>query len=163
MHISLATQSHIDGLAHIVKATFHLACPDNSDRDLQSIYIAKHLSANTFSQLICSTKHQVWVAIEGNTPVGLAVLELTSNDSAMLSKLYVLPTFHGQGIALALYKTTLNYVKTNGFKKLNLSVYSGNLKAKSFYEKQGFVLLKTCDFVMETEIHKDHIYELPII
>ncbi|WP_414153675.1 hypothetical protein [Psychrosphaera haliotis] len=57
----------------------------------------------------------------------------------------------------------ISYVISCGIKKLNLSVYSGNSKAKSFYEKQGFTLQKTCDFIMETEIHEDHIYELSVV
>jgi len=103
------------------------------------------------------------VALEGKEAVGLAVMETVTDNLAMLSKLYVLPNFQGKGIAFELYKTVLNYVITCGFKELNLSVYSGNLKAKSFYEKQGFILLKECDFIMETELHEDHVYELSVV
>jgi len=163
MNISLAEQSHINGLVQVLKNTFHLACPEDSSRDLQSLYISKHLSAHNFSQYLSSKKHKVWVALEGKEVVGLAVMEVISSDLAMLSKLYVLPSFQGKGLALALYNTLLNYVIISGFKKLNLSVYSGNLKAKSFYETQGFILLKKCDFAMETELHEDHIYELSVV
>ena len=57
----------------------------------------------------------------------------------------------------------MNHTKKSGYKKLNLSVYSGNLKAKAFYEKQGFKLVSDYDFLMETELHKDHIYELSVV
>ena len=163
MKISLAEPSHVNGLAYIVKSTFHLACPEDSNRDLQSVYISKHLSEHNFKQLLSSKKHKVWVALEGEGPVGLAVMEVVTDNLAMLSKLYVLPSFQGKGVAIELYKTVLNYVISCGVKKLNLSVYSGNSKAKSFYEKQGFILLETCDFIMETEIHEDHIYELSVV
>lgn len=163
MNISLADQSHIKGLAHIVKTTFHLACPEDSNRDLQSAYISKHLSVDNFSQLLSSKKHKIWVALEGKEPVGLAVMDAVTSDLAMLSKLYILPSFQGKSVAAELYKTVLNYVKISEFKKLNLSVYSGNSKAKSFYEKQGFMLVKKCDFIMETESHEDHIYELSVV
>lgn len=163
LNISLAEQSHIKGLAHIVETTFHLACPEDSNRDLQSTYISKHLSADNFSQLLNSKNHRVWVAIEGKEPVGLAVMDAVTSDLAMLSKLYILPSHQGTGVAAELYKTVLHYVKSSGFKKLNLSVFSGNSKAKSFYEKHGFILIKTYDFIMETETHEDHIYELSVV
>lgn len=30
-------------------------------------------------------------------------------------------------------------------------------------KKQGFILQSKCDFIMETEIHNDHIYKLSIV
>ncbi|MFA0442277.1 hypothetical protein BCU70_03390 [Vibrio sp. 10N.286.49.C2] len=142
MSISLAEPLHINGLAHIVKSTFHLACPEDSNRDLQSVYISKHLSAYNFEQLLSSKSHQVWVALEEKEPIGLAVMETMTENLAMLSKLYVLPSFQGEGVALELYKTVLNYARACGFEELKLSVYSGNLKAKSFYEKTRVYIAK---------------------
>jgi GNAT superfamily N-acetyltransferase len=163
MNIMFAEQSHIDGLASIVRTTFHLACPKNSQRDLQSVYISKHLCAQSFKQLLSSEHHNIWVALEEKEPIGFAVMERMSDELAMLSKLYVLPDYQGKGAALSLYNAVVNHTKKSGYKKLKLTVYSGNLKAKAFYEKQGFILVGDHDFLMETELHKDHIYELEVI
>ncbi len=96
MNITFAEQSHIDGLAYIVKTTFHLACPEDSNCDLQSAYISRHLSAHNFKQLLSSDNHKVWVALEGKEPIGLAVMERVSDKLATLSKLYVLPKYQGK-------------------------------------------------------------------
>ncbi|WP_230961314.1 hypothetical protein [Psychrosphaera haliotis] len=90
---SLAEPSHINGLEDIVKSTFHLACPEDSNRDLQSVYISKHLSAHNFKQLLSSKKHKVWVALEEKEIIGLAVVEIMTENLAMLSKLYVYQAF----------------------------------------------------------------------
>ena len=42
-------------------------------------------------------------------------------------------------------------------RKIRFYVYSGNWKAKAFYEKLGFTFLEEVDFFMETEILTDHI------
>jgi ribosomal protein S18 acetylase RimI-like enzyme len=162
MKITFAEQSHIDRLAYIVRTTFHLACPKDSKRDLQSVYISKHLCAQSFKQLLSSEHYHIWVALEANQPIGFAVMQGMSDELAMLSKLYVLPDYQGKGVALSLYNAVVNHTKISGYTKLNLSVFSGNSKAKAFYEKQGFKLVGDHDFLMETELHKDHIYQLEV-
>ncbi|NMP17720.1 GNAT family N-acetyltransferase [Thalassotalea sp. Y01] len=162
MHITLAQQSHSSALANIVKSTFHLACPEDSDPALQSMYISKHLSESDFLKFINSDDCIVLVATKDTVVAGLAVIETECQEIAMLSKLYILPQFHGQGLAPKLVDEAINQSKTKGFKQLNLSVFSENLKAKAFYEKYGFKHVGECDFHMESEIHKDHLYELTL-
>lgn len=162
MKIIIAEQTHSEALANIVRSTFHLACPENSDLDLQAKYIAKNLCAKHFESFINSEKHIVLVALEDSEPAGLAVIEKESDSVAFLSKLYVLPKYHGKGLALSLFNEALEKVKSLGLNTLKLSVYSGNIKAKAFYEKQGFKHTGNCDFLMETELHEDHMYELAI-
>ena len=160
MNIILAEKSHSKKLAEIIKATFHLACPESSDRNLQSIYTTKHLSAQSFKKLIDDERHKVWAAVDSKELVGFAVMVMDSDELPMLSKLYILPDYHGKRFAPKLCKAVIDYAKIRRYKALNLLVYSGNLKAKAFYEKQGFKLIGSCDFHMETEVHKDHLYQL---
>ena len=160
--INLADQSHIEALVGIISSTFHLSCPKESSRDLQAIYITKHFSKDTFSRLVASEHSVVWVALDNTQPITLAALEKKTNASAVLSKLYVLPEYHGLGIATMLCNALLKQAKHSGFKTLRLYVYSGNWKAIAFYEKLGFTFLKEVDFFMETEVHTDHIYELHV-
>ena len=162
MKVILADQSHIEALVGIISSTFHLSCPKESSRDLQAIYMTKHFSKDTFSRLVASEQSFVWVALDRNQPIALAALEKKSNASAILSKLYVLQKYHGSGIATMLCDALLKQAKLSGFKTLRLYVYSGNFKAKAFYEKLGFTFLEKVDFIMETEIHTDHVYELHV-
>lgn len=160
MYVTLAKKTQVEQLVEIVQCTFHLACPKDSNGDLQTNYIAKNLSVDNFSQFISSDNYMVLVAIEEFQPVGLAVLEKVSNNVGMLSKLYVLPKCHGKGVAAELLNEVFNRAKESGYNQLNLCVYSGNLKAKTFYEKHGFIHKGECDFEMETELHIDHVYAL---
>lgn len=99
MNIMLAEHAHAEKLSEIIQATFLLACPENSVQNLQSLYIAKHLSAKHFKQFISDNQHQVWVAIDSNIPIGLAVLDSNCEPYPMLSKLYVHPNYQGEGVA----------------------------------------------------------------
>ncbi len=100
--INLADQSHIEALVGIISSTFHLSCPKESSRDLQAIYMSKHFSKDTFSRLVASEHSVVWVALDNTQTIALAALEKETDASAVLSKLYVLPEYHGLGIATML-------------------------------------------------------------
>ncbi|RBP78003.1 GNAT family N-acetyltransferase [Marinomonas rhizomae] len=163
INIMFAEHSHLDNLAEIMRTTFHLACPENSNHDLQDLYISKHLNAKCFEQILNSEKDKVWVALSGKKAIGLAVLEHGSKDIAILSKLYVMPDYQGQGIAYNLYSSVFNYVQETGYSHLQLFVFSGNNRAKAFYKKQGFKLIGTDEFTMESEVHHDEIYEISVV
>ena len=163
MNIVFAKESHAEALAGIVKSTFHLACPKDSNPDLQLAYISKHLSTQKFKEFIVSDDNIVLAAVEESELVALAVIEKVTSNLACLSKLYVLPKCHGKGIAINLFEEAFKQVKKSKYKTLNLTVYSGNTKAKAFYEKKGFKLIGECEFLMETELHKDHVYEMEVV
>lgn len=162
MQIRYSESIDCKALEHIMKSTFYLACPDDSDRELQDVYIAENFTAEHFNTLLHDSAYKIWVAVYSGKVVGLAVLDIESNELAVLSKIYVLSEYHGKGIAKSLYQTLLNYAQSKQFKTIKLYVYSQNHRAKRFYEAQGFVFIDEDEFKMMSETHLDHIYELAL-
>src|SRR5690625_1524937 len=66
----------------------------------------------------------------------------TNKLEGMIPELYVLPQYRKNGIAKKLLANALDRLKREGFKKVQLNVYSGN-PAKQLYEKFGFYDIST--------------------
>lgn len=123
---------------------------------LQKIY-----SANSLEEQI-KNQHYFFLALKEYSPVGFASFSNVGSKVYKLQKIYVLPTEQKSGIGLALLTTVETVAKSKGATKLQLNVNRKN-NAKSFYEKQGFGVLKEedidigngffmNDYIMEKEL-----------
>lgn len=78
-----------------------------------------------------------FVAVSGDDVVGTATVgEL--DGCPVLWKLYVLPELHGCGFGSALLDAVLRSLPP-GAERLRLSYVEGNLEARRFYRRKGFV------------------------
>lgn len=76
--------------------------------------------------------------------VGITTSRKTEGDhTIMLDRLYILPSFQGQGVGKALMGAALTFFF--GIKTAFLEVESMNEKAIGFYEKQGFVFYEKAE------------------
>jgi len=82
---------------------------------------------------------------ENETPVGFASYSEIEKEIFKLHKLYVLPEKQGSGIGRDLLEYAINDIKFMAAKVLDLNVNRYNLKAKSFYERKGFVIIREED------------------
>jgi len=73
---------------------------------------------------------RVWVAIQGGRVVGYAALQ-----GAVLEQLFVAADVQQQGVGSQL----LEMARRTAGAQLNLYVFTGNLGARRFYERHGFV------------------------
>lgn len=78
-----------------------------------------------------------FVAVTGDDVVGTATVgEL--DGAPVLWKLYVLPELHGCGIGSALLSAVVQSLPA-GSQRLRLSYVDGNMEARRFYRRKGFV------------------------
>jgi ribosomal protein S18 acetylase RimI-like enzyme len=82
---------------------------------------------------------------ENDEPVGFASFQETAPGVYKLHKIYVLPSQQGKGTGRFMLDNIISRIKKKGAKALQLQVNRYN-KAKSFYEKLGFVVVKEADF-----------------
>ena len=82
----------------------------------------------------------------GAAPVGFSLLDRPSLPGAAsdgsdveLKRIYALSRFHGQGVGAALMDRALDQARGQGAERLLLGVYAGNMRARAFYAKNGFV------------------------
>jgi len=91
---------------------------------------------------------QVWVAEADGRPVGFAAV-----GADMLNHLYIAPEWQGRGVGGALLDAA-----RSGRDRLELWVFQGNERARTFYERRGFVLVKQTDGSGNEERTPDALY-----
>ena len=72
-----------------------------------------------------------------------------------LRQLYLLKGHHGTGIAAALMDWALAEAAKRGARELYLTVYTGNHRAKRFYERYGFVEVGPYAFMVGDQADED--------
>lgn len=88
------------------------------------------------------------VAVEGGEVVGYAVARIEAAFEVRrlrvfrrchLANLAVEPKSRGKGIGSRLLKEAINYARNRGAQEVYLEVRAGNVQARRFYEKRGFI------------------------
>lgn len=101
---------------------------------------------------------------EVNNPVGFASYQQMDKHTIKLHKLYVLPSQQGRGTGRKLVEFIISEIKQDTPVVLQLQVNRHN-RARQFYEKMGFAVIKECafdigngyvmdDYIMEKQITK---------
>lgn len=104
---------------------------------------------------------QFFILFDAEVPKGFAAVAPEGNAVFKLHKIYVLPTMQGTGAGKYLLSAVEDYVRSLGGETLLLNVNRYN-KARSFYEKMQFTVIKEVDvpigpywmndFVMEKQL-----------
>ena len=89
-----------------------------------------------------------FLALKNYMPIGFASFSKIEGSIYKLQKLYVLPSEQGTGTGLQLLSTVETVAKSMGGTFLQLNVNRRN-KAKSFYEKNGFTVVREEDIDIE--------------
>ena len=89
-------------------------------------------------------EQQFLLLFDSDLPVGFAAVSQEVPGYFKLHKIYVLPNMQGTGAGKYLLAEVENYVRSVGGKTLGLNVNRYN-KARSFYEKMNFVVVKEVD------------------
>jgi diamine N-acetyltransferase len=85
------------------------------------------------------------IVYEDGEPVGFASYGETAPAIFKLHKIYILPSQQGKGTGKFVIDFIINEIKNKGATALQLQVNRRN-KAKLFYEKLGFNIIKEFDF-----------------
>ena len=107
-------------------------------------------------------KHQFIIVLEDEAPVGFASFSPHENNPVVyhLNKIYVLPRQQGKNIGKQVLDYVINEIKSSGATSLQLNVNRNN-KALSFYEKQGFEIIREEDIdIGEGYFMNDYVMEL---
>ena len=88
---------------------------------------------------------QFILVYEDNEPVGYAAYFHKGDNIYKLDKIYVMPSQQGKGTGRFVIDHIVNEIKQKGATAVQLQVHRKN-KARSFYEKLGFVIIEEKDF-----------------
>ena len=84
-------------------------------------------------------------------------LSLEIHPAAELSKMYLLPDYHGAGVSTALMARTLATAKEWGVRCVWLGVNQENQRAQRFYAKNGFTINGTRTFQVGARRENDYV------
>lgn len=85
------------------------------------------------------------IIYDDKEPAGFASYQLTDNSTYKLHKIYILPSQQGKGTGKFLVDYIIDDIKHKKGSSLQLQVNRNN-RAKSFYEKLGFKVIREADF-----------------
>ncbi len=137
-------ESEIENIQFIAKNTWHTTYGHILSND-QSAYMLEMMYSK--SSLTNQIKKHVFIgAYENDSIVGFVSFEPNFDDTELtkIHKIYILPNQQGKGIGNILINETEKISRENNGKGLILNVNRNN-KAKDFYIKNGFEILKTED------------------
>ena len=169
--VHLATTDSVDAheLAAIAARTFPLACPPSTALENIASFIDTNLSATRFAEYLTDPQRAVLTAQQDGRIVGYAMLIRGVDDdtdvqraveirpAAELSKMYLLPDYHGGGVSTALMELTLATAAEWGVRCVWLGVNQGNRRAQRFYTKSGFKINGTRTFQVGARRENDYV------
>jgi len=88
-----------------------------------------------------------------------AAAAISVRPTAELSKIYVLETSHGHGVAPALLEASVEFARGTGARGMWLGVNQENVRANRFYDKSGFAKVGTKTFVVGGRHEDDFVRE----
>ena len=82
--------------------------------------------------------------------------------SLELRQFYVLKPWQGQGVSRQLMRWVIEEVKGRGDRDLYLSVFVDNHRARRFYERFGFKIVGSFQFMVGNHADEDHLMRLEL-
>lgn len=179
VHLATTDSVDTDELAAIAARTFPLACPPATPPENIASFIDANLSPARFAEYLTDPRRTVLTAQQDGRIVGYAMLIRGVSDdldippdvqqavdirpAAELSKIYLLPEYHGVGVSTALMELTLATAAEWGVRCVWLGVNQGNQRAQRFYIKSGFKINGTRTFQVGARLENDYVMvrELP--
>jgi len=134
-------------------------------------FIEANLTAERFEEYVADPGRVVLLAEEHEEVVGYAMLVhgepyddgvravVRHRPTTELSKIYVLPTAHGGGVARALMEAVLDVARDSGAAGIWLGTNQANARAQRFYVKSGFEQIGTKRFWVGDHWEDDFVFE----
>lgn len=129
MTIRTATTDDIPHLIHIATASILEGCEKEYTLHQRQVWSDRLASEPHWKKIL--TTQQVWLALEGEQPLGLTALDGVEH----IDYLYVHPAAHRQGIATQLYHMLLHSAKAQSAQRLYSEV---SHTARPFFERMGW-------------------------
>ncbi|KMT63331.1 GNAT family N-acetyltransferase [Paenilisteria newyorkensis] len=141
MHIKIAKSKedsqHISKLAHHI---WHEHYPSIITEEQIDYMLNKFQSADTiYSEIMNSTTYLM--AYKSTTFVGYAAF-YQKDTELFLSKLYINPAYHKQGIGKQLFTEITQFAEKNNLPSIRLFVNKYNTNSIEAYKKMGFTVEK---------------------
>lgn len=159
-------------LAAVAAVTFPLACPPSTTEQAKADFVANELSESNFVRCIARPDHILLLAEVDGVTAGYTMLvaadprdpdvaaAVVARPTIELSKFYVMPDQHGNGVAAALMDASVAAAREAGAVSMWLGVNNENARANRFYDKSGFAIVGHKKFRLGDVDEDDYVREL---
>lgn len=134
-----------------------------SDQDLDNFFAKQH-SVECYKNWVLAKDHEVLISKDQDDIQGFAVngpCHLPHPDvdakSGELLRIYVDRRYQGLGVGGKLLQASLDWLQEN-FSTLWVGVWSGNYRAQTIYEKQGFEKVAEYDYPVGDVVDREFIF-----
>lgn len=171
-----ATPHDASALAAVAAVTFPLACPPHTTAEAIAAFIRSVLSAERFGEYADDPARRLLVAEQADGElIGYTMVNLGEpadgdvraairvRPTAELSKCYVMPGHHGEGVAGLLMEASLRAAADAGAEGIWLGVNEENARAQRFYGKHGFERVGSKRFLVGDRLEDDWVMERPLV
>jgi ribosomal protein S18 acetylase RimI-like enzyme len=176
VQVDPATAADLVELADVAAATFPLACSSSAAAEDIDAFIVATLSASRFGEYLADPDRVVLTATDADRIIGYTMLirradvsgvdadvppSVTPRPAVELSKMYVLPDWHGRGAAGLLMQAGIAWAEAGGAGTVWLGVNQGNQRAQRFYRKHGFDTVGARTFRLGANLEDDFVMVRP--
>lgn len=169
IQLSKVTIQNIESLQEIGKQTFiETFGNENSEVNMMK-YLEEGFSTHKLFDEVSNPNTEFYFAILNDRIVGYLKLnignaqtELQEHNGLEIERIYVLKQFQGQKIGQFLFEKALHIAKLKKVDYIWLGVWEENLKAISFYKKNGFVAFDQHVFMLGNDEQIDIMMKLII-
>jgi len=138
--------SEIDDLQKIGRQTFEETFSEYNSKENLETYLDEGFSYEKLTAELTNGDSEFYFAILENEVIGYLKVnfgnsqtELKDNKALEIERIYVSKEFHGKKVGQLLYDKATEIAKEKNSEYLWLGVWENNLRALSFYRKNGFV------------------------
>jgi GNAT superfamily N-acetyltransferase len=156
--IKHATLSDIPVVIQIQEKTWEPTYREILTSEQIEYMFEKIYSEKALENQMTEGRQHFMLLFNAESPEGFAAVSEEETGYFKLHKIYVLPTTQGTGAGKFLLSAVENYVRSKNGKKLALNVNRYN-KARSFYEKMNFNVVKEVDVPIGPYFMNDFIME----
>lgn len=163
-----ATERDAAKLALVGAASFLESFADDHPGDDVVAFVRTEQSEAYYAAQLADPACALWIAeTPVATPVGYATLTPPELEQAragdlMLKRIYSLAPWHGSGLGQALFDAVRSEAEARGSRRLLLTVYGKNTRARAFYARRGFVEIGTTQFPVGTALFEDVVMALDL-
>jgi len=99
------------------------------------------------------------LAKKGERIIACGGLKKLSNREALLKRFYVAKSFRGKNLAGLILEKIKKFAKEKNYKDIVLDIYRDNLRAKRFFQRQGFLTFSPTSYEKWPESKHPEIFE----
>ncbi len=157
-----ATVNDVDRLQKLAKQTFVEAFASSIDEENMSIYLERSFSVTKLTSELSNPMSQFYFASLNDEVIGYLKLntgnaqtELVDLNALEIERIYVLAQYQSKKVGQLLFEKAIEIAKQITASYIWLGVWEENLRAISFYKRNGFEVFDKHDFKFGEEVQTD--------